>query len=405
MIDFNAVSSVLEKVILPSVTEQMYQRAPMWQLIGGWSAKENVAKRANIHVDRFENNLMYIPIRTQYNSGIVSIAVGEKYQYGSPTLNLTNQPIRTIVGSFTIAKEVLNIQRAGAVVKPLMYYSQALSYDLAMDANRQVYGAGDGVIATTASSGSSSTNLVLAPSVNGDITYERYLPVGTWIFIGNNASPVQVTAVVGTNQVTISTGQTWTTGSKIIKATGSNTDSTELDGLREMISNTTTYQSLSPTSDITWSSSAVNTTTESLTTTTLLPEMHTTYLQANAVGRVNWIVMNAHAFQLYGESLTGQIRYDQKEVLSGGWAGLQYMGGNAMILLDYDCPDDHIFFLTVDDLVFGQYQPLEFEKGTDGTLLKIQQTLTYEVTASWMGNLGTVSRKAQGKMSNKTFSV
>jgi hypothetical protein len=80
------------------------------------------------------------------------------------------------------------------------------------------------------------------------------------------------------------------------------------------------------------------------------------------------------------------------------------MGGNAKILLDYDCPDDKIIMLSSEDLIFGEYQPLEFEKGTDGNLLKIAQQLDYEVTASWMGNIGTTARGAHSLLENKTFS-
>ncbi len=92
-----------------------------------------------------------------------------------------------------------------------------------------------------------------------------------------------------------------------------------------------------------------------------------------------------------------------KEVLYGGWAGLSYMGGVAQVLLDYDCPDDRIYFLSTEDLIYGEYQPLEFERGTDGTLLKLAGKLDYEVTASWMGNIGTDARGAQGMLANKTF--
>ncbi len=401
MLDFTAFSAALNKIILPSMRSQFYRKAPMWQLIGGWSAEESVAKRANVKVDRFENNKMYVPIRSGAHSGIVSIAPGETYNYGQPVLNETYSTIKTIVGSFTITKSLLNTNNAGSIVKPLMYYSESLSSDMAKDANRQVYGDGTGTLGTAAAT-TNSTTFTFAASVNGDIDYAQYCPVGTIIKIGSTAE-VAVTAVTGLNTVTLAAARSWTAADAVIKRTGSSTASSELDGLSSMVKASGSYQNLDASADATWKST-VNTTTESLTTSTLLAKMHSEYFAANRIGRVDWIVMNSKAFQMYGNSLTSMQKFEaSKEVLYGGWAGLSYMGGVAQVLLDYDCPDDRIYFLSTEDLIYGEYQPLEFERGTDGTLLKLAGKLDYEVTASWMGNIGTDARGAQGMLANKTF--
>lgn len=416
MIDFTVLSAALNKVIMPSITTQMYRRAPAWQLVGGWSAEENVAKRANVHVDRFENNKMYIQLRTAYSSGIVNIAPGEKYRYGNPTLAETYSTIRTMVGSFQIQKALLNTTNKGAIVKPLTYSSEALSRDLAMDANRQVYGGTSGVICLTASSGSTSTTVALASRdtvTNSDIDYARYFPAGTssgdgvYVKIGSN-TPVAVSSQDSDNQITIASGLSWSAGDSIVKVNGSVATSEELDGLWDMIAASGTYQNLATSANAMWKSpvdSIAQTLVQTVGNSLYMPDiMHKMYFKVNKVGKVNWVVMNASLFQTYAKSLTSLIRFDQKEVLSGGWIGVDYMGGNAKVLLDYDCPDDRIQFLSSEDLVFGQMQPLEWEKGTDGILYKIQQQLDYEVTASWMGNLGVVARNTQGLMTNKTAS-
>lgn len=400
-IDFTALNSALKKVILPSINAQMYEKAPAWQIFGGWSAEKQEAMRANVNVARFENNKMYIPIRTSYHSGIVSVGLSEKYRYGQPKLNETYSEIKTIVGSFTIPKQVLNVKDAGAIVKPLVFYSKTLSSDLAMDANRQIYGK----VPTSASAGSSSTTLYLTPSTNGDMDYARYFPEGTYLLIGSNTTPVQVTAIAGDNTLTLAANSlTWSAGDTVKKATGSNTASSELNGLVDMVKASGSYQNLDTSSDASWKS-YVNGTSETITKTTIRNKLNTAFFKANKIGKVDWIIMNATAFQIYGESLEDRIRASQKEVLSGGWVGVDYMGGNAKVLLDYDDPDDKIFLLSSEDLVFGEFQPLEFEKGTDGNLLKIAQQLDYEVTASWMGNIGTTARGAHALLENKTFSL
>lgn len=410
MVDFTVLSAALNKVILPSVRSQIYSRAPMWQLLGGWDEKlmdertqvMGTPTRANVNVNRFENNKMYIPLMTGNMSGVVNIGLGEKYNYGDPQLKETYSEIKTIVGSFTIPKAVLNTTDAGSIVKPLVRSSDWLSRAMAADANRQVYGDGSGEVASTnATAGSATTALVLAPSVNGDIDYARYLPKGTRIKIGSNAI-TSVAAVVGTNAVTLADAQTWTAGDAVVKVNGSNATSDELDGFATMIQESGAYQNLNASAEGSWKS-YTDETSEEVLPTTIRRKMNTAFFRANAVGRVNWIVMNATAFAVYGASLEDRIRAEQKEVLSGGWIGLDYMGGNAQILLDYDNPDDQILMLSVEDLVFGEFQPLEFERGTDGTLLKITQQLDYEVTASWMGNIGTTARAAHAAIRNKEF--
>jgi len=403
-IDFTSLSAALHKVIRPAVEAQFYNKAPMWQLVGGWSAERQAAERANVNVSRFENDKMYIPVRTSYHSGYAAVGLSQKYNYGEPKLNETYTTIKTLVGSFTIPKQILNVTNAGAIVKPLKFYSDTMARDLAMQANRQIYYDGSAVVATAASAGSSTTTLDLNPSVNGNIDYARYLPPGTRIKIGASGSPVTVTAKTGKYQVIISSPQSWAANDPVYLLTGDDNVMQELDGFKSMISDTGSYQNLSPATDYSWAS-PVDSTPETINPTNIMRKIHELYFEANKVGKVDWIVMNAKAFTVYGLSEVDKIRYSPKDVLSGGWKGLDYMQGNATVLLDYDCPDDTILGLSSEDLVFGEYQKLEFEKGTDGVLLKITQKLDYEVTISWMGNIGTVARAAHFALRNKTFST
>jgi hypothetical protein len=243
-----------------------------------------------------------------------------------------------------------------------------------------------------------TTALVLAASVNGDIDFARYLPVGTNIKVGSN-TPVTVVAVVGTNAVTISAPLSWSGGDNVVKLTGSLTTASELAGLGGMLSATSTYMGITVASEPTWKIGYVD--IAGSTTDLTLTDLDKAFMGANRVGNVDWLVMNATLFRAYGALLQGQIRFAPTDVLFGGWKGLEYMGGNAKVLLDYDCPDDKIPFLSSRALIFGQYQPFEFEKGTDGMLLREAGKLNYEVVASWMGNLGTNKRAAHALLGNR----
>ena len=403
MIDFTSLSAALHKVIRPAIVAQMYARAPMWQLLGGWSAEKQAAERANVNVDRFENNKMYMPIRTSYHSGYAAVGVSQKYNYGQPNLAETYAGIKTLVSSFTIPKQVLNVTNVGAIIKPLKYYGDTMSRDLAMQGNRQVYQDGSGKVATAASTGSGDKTVALEPSTNGDINYARYLPPGSVIQFEDGETAV-VDKCTGKNEIVLTENTDWTAGDGVYLLTGEDTPTKvqEVDGFLSMIAGAGAYQALDPADDYSWAAN-VSENAETLYRDTIVEKIHEQFFSANSVGNVKWIVMNAKAFRTYGLSQEDKVRYAAKEVLSGGWKGLDYMQGNAQILLDYDCPDDTILGLTAEDLVFGEFQPLEFEKGTDGQLLKIAGKLDYEVTCSWMGNIGTVARASHFALRNKTF--
>ena len=401
MVSLSDFSVALKKIIRPAVETQIYARAPMFQLWGGWKAEEGVATRANVEVLRFDNNSFYIPIMTSYHSGVVAIAESELLVSGKPQLNTGVQAIATETGDFEISKQLLNVKDAGAIAKSLTFYSQSLADHMAMDLNRQSYGDGSGAIDTTAT-GSAGTDLLLTASTNGDIDYARYLPVGTYVQVGTN-TPTHVTAVVGTNELTLADSQAgYAPGTIVYKVTGSLTHASEIQGLKALVATSGTYEGLSTAQEPTWKAALVDATVRALDSTYGLADMNKAFMAANRTGNVDWLVMNASMFRSYGQLVQPQLRFAPTDVLFGGWKGLDFMGGNAKVLLDYDCPDDTIYFLSSKYMIFGEFQKLEFEKGTDGYLLREAGKLNYEVVASWMGNYATSKRSAFAALTHRT---
>ena len=105
-IDFTSFNAALNKVIRPAIEAQMYARAPMWQLLGGWSAEKPAPTRANVLVDRFENNKMYVPLRLSYHSGYAAVGISEKYNYGQPKISESRSEERRV------GKECLRLCRS-----------------------------------------------------------------------------------------------------------------------------------------------------------------------------------------------------------------------------------------------------------------------------------------------------
>jgi hypothetical protein len=115
MINLTDFSNAMQKILLPAIETQIYSRAPMWQLFGGWNAEEKVATRAGVNITRFDNDKFYVPIMTHYHSGVVAIAESELLISGKPTLNQGVVNIMTETGDFEISKQRLNVKDKGAI--------------------------------------------------------------------------------------------------------------------------------------------------------------------------------------------------------------------------------------------------------------------------------------------------
>jgi hypothetical protein len=78
------------------------------------------------------------------------------------------------------------------------------------------------------------------------------------------------------------------------------------------------------------------------------------------------------------------------------------MGGNAQVILDYDCPDDKVYFISPDSFTIGELKPLDWERGTEGILTRIPGTLDFEAVMTWFGNIACKVRAANAVLANRT---
>lgn len=396
-ITLSDLTNILEKVIRPAVEDQLYYKTILWNMIGGYNSELGTGEKKNMGVLKtsLDNQTFYIPILTAHSSGAVAIAEGGTLLAGKPTLDQASIPARYETGTFQIDKQTLSVKDAGVAVRQLDFYVRQNTLAMAIDLNRQCYTPNQVGLANASVT---SNTLVFKASPNGDIDYTRYAPPGTSLIIGSNAANV-VTAITAKNTVTLTSTQTWNANDVVQKADGAGAAAVELDGLSTAVSTTSIYQGINPSADPAWVAGYVDNPVSS--TTLKLPDMYTAFVQANRTGDVKYILMNATEFTSYGNLLQPNIRYDYHEVLGGGWRGLDFMGGQAQVVLDYDCPDDRIYFLSPDSFTLGELLPFEWEKGTDGVLLRIQGTLNYEAVGVWFGNLGCFKRSANAFLGNR----
>ena len=387
MIDLTSVSAVLTKVISPAIEDQFNNKALLYQ----------IAKK-NFRVSHWSNDTFYIPLRTSRSAGVIALPDGKSLQHGAAGFSQASAAVKLLTGSFVINKKVLAVKDAGTIAPILTTYSESLTKDLIVDVNRQLWGDGSATIGTVSGATSSSTTVVLAASTNGDITAEDKIFPGQYITDGAGTGAVQVTKVSG-NTITVAAAQSYSDGAAIKKVTSDGTPADELTGLGALFNTTTsaTYLGLKQDDVPTWAP-IVHNVGGALT----LTDMETYFSKANKVGDVKYIFMNQTLWNKYGSLLTSQIRFSPKDVLGGGWKGLDFMGGSCKVVLDYEIPDDYVAFISPSLLTIGELQPLQFEKGTNGTLLRESGKLDYEAVESALFNLATFARSGHALLTGVT---
>jgi len=409
-IDFTLLDDILNKDIMPSVKMQLPQKAPMWQVFGGFKAEQDggmTESRVNppqVQMETFANNKINITIENG-RPATDGIDVGEKFGYGSVDTDQGYLTFVTAVGAFIIPKAVLKMKNSGAIINALNFKNKSTTNALAMSLNRQCYGDATATLAYVAASGSTTKTVTLKPKAtaaslyNGDIPLAvRYFRVGQKIKIGANAITT-VATIAGDNSITVADNQDLVADTAVIKYNASDAVAAELDGLGKIVDDTLAYLNIDPATDVTWK--AYKNTNSDTAKTYAKGDWNIPYQKANVTGKVDLIVCNMSEFNAYGNTLTDMVRAAVKDVLSGGWNGLSFMGGQANILMDGDCPDDEVLFLSSDELFKAELYPLEFEPGTLGGGQRIKQQLDYEVVMDTACNVGTSLRSAFSKLTNR----
>jgi hypothetical protein len=213
--------------------------------------------------------------------------------------------------------------------------------------------------------------------------------------IGSNAA-CNVTGITGINTITVDASQTLVAGTSIVKLTGSGTTASEMGGLNTMLTNTD-YLNIAVANDATWLPGYYNDTVNGYSA----DDWENAFLAASITGDVKFILCNLTEFKKYGASLTNNVRFTVQEALSGGWKALEFMGGNAMVVNDPDCPDDDVYFLSPENLFRAELQGLEFEPGSLAGGQRLVQQIDYEVVMDAMQNIGTDLRSSHSRLVNK----
>lgn len=227
----SVLDGLLKNMYLPRLRGQFYKSIPAYKRIQSTSDKSNFQGRQVLigaHYQRSEAvgaRLENAALPNAQYQAITDLTIPVAYNYGK--IKLSNQIIKTSQTSEGAFARALQVEMDGI--------KESLQYDMA---RQLVYGDATGKIATTNGTGAGSTTLIVAASPG-----TSNLRVGMKIDIFTSGgvqevSGAQITAVAGsTNTVTLSTPQTWSSGSYIYREGARNAEMMGLGGILDRIIN------------------------------------------------------------------------------------------------------------------------------------------------------------------------
>lgn len=383
------ISAVLKKIIMPTIEPQLRRESVLYDKI-----KRNVGVQV-------ANNEIYIAARTGRHSGIYTVAEGTEPRSGKAKYQQPKAAMKYAFGTLELTDQAIEAASKGdvkAIASILTTEIEALKDDIRMDLNRQFHGAGTGKLCLANGSGSSSTTLTV-DSCPAPLDATEYLSEGMFIVIGTSAA-TEISTVDSATQVTLATARSWADNDVVKKA-----DADEMMGLAGLIDdgdNVATIQNITRSSNP-WSKSHTDDTGEALTEA----DMINIYLKTLRYGGGKVWLMGETLFSKYGQLLTSLKKTaNLKEVLSGGWMGLEFMGGKVGVMLDPDTWDTYAQLVDFDALTLAEMtKPFQWlEADAHGGILKrsASNRTVWEGTLKYYANLVARRFLSSGRLSGKT---
>jgi len=381
------ISAVLKKVIIPTIQSQLPKESVLFDKI-----KKNVGVTV-------ANNTIYIAARTNKHTGIYTVAEGTEPRSGKAGYSQPYAAMKYAFGTLELTDQAIEAASKSdvkAIASILTTEIQALKDDFKMDLNRQFHGAGSGILCMTTGTGASGTTVTVDSNPNGGDATEYIEPgmvlsfttMGTATVVSKTATTIVIAA------------NTWVDGEIITKANAA--ECMGIAGIIDDGDNASTIQSIVRAS-YPWANSPTYDTGATLTEANMI----STYLQTVRYGGAKVVFMGPTLFAKYGSLLVSLKKtQDLKEVLSGGWRGLEFMNGIG-VMLDFDCWNGYVQMVDFDALTIAEMsEPFTWlEADAHGGILKrsASNRTIWEGTLKYYLNLVAKKFKSSARMSGQTI--
>lgn len=372
------------------------------------------------------NDEFIAPVRSARHGGVANLANDGNNINPANGASVTRGTVavKTVTGAFNISKLAIDASagKPDAVKGALSFQVDTLVSDFARHINRQLHadptavvgqvlGSVSGTVVSLARINASVDDgrvLDYYGSVNGDIALDKYFAPGQIIGIGTGAAAVGTISSIAAGTALNLTGATASAANDaiyILDGSGGGAGTSEFNGIREALSSTTgtsTYAGIAR--SVPGWTPRFGSTAQTLS----LPAMETAYLQArenSQNGDRFAIFVNISLYRKYGDLLSAMRRTVTETDLLGGWTGLEFAAGAGKVgvFLDYDVPDGEVLIINLDTWTICQVSDLNWmEDPNQNSLLRLNNTITYQATMVWFANTMCLSPGSNAKLTQKT---
>lgn len=386
------ISAVLKKVIVPTLQSQLPKENVLFDKI-----KKNVGVT-------IANNNIYVSARTGKHTGIYAVAEGTAPGSGKAAYAQPYTSMKYCFGTLELTDQAIEAAKAAdvkAIASILKTEIEALKDDFKQDLNRQFHGAGSGLLCyTTGTGGTTDTTITLDGNPAG-LDATEYLEPGMKIDIGTSHTGVEIVSKTATT-IVITAGTAWANDVAVTKT--ADAECMGLAGIIDDGDNQSTIQNITRAS-YPYANAWVYDTSTTLTEANMVA----TYLKTVRYGGAKVMFMNSTLYAKYGALLTSMKRTaDTKEILSGGWKGLDFAagGGNIGVMLDFDTWDGYVQMVDFDALTIAEMsEPFAWLEADahGGILMRSPDNRTiWEGTLKYYLNLVALKFRSSARMRQQT---
>ena len=405
MITIAQISALLEKLILPTIKDQLFNKTVLLKYF-----------KKNVDGVTFNNDKIYITALTSGHSWVgftgatgaittgkstdQQMVVSAKYGYGSHII--WDSAIQTAKG------------KPGALINLVKKLGRDLEMEFKKSLNRQLFW--DGKWTLTLINGAWTSTATHTVDSTRFLRVWQALEVGTTAQIEAwTADDATVSTINSKTSVTFTAAITTADNDIIItKGVYNTTDSQyeELDWLTNLVTNNTvssgsSFQGITrATND--WTNSYVDATSATLTEAQIIDLV----ADVAEFGDPDLIMTTIDLQNKYASLLASQKRYMNTVDLKWGFKGLEVSVGAQPIPMvsDYDCPAGTLFVLDTSTFSLAELNALQYLADGSGAIMTNVYSSSgaripaFQTTMKFYGNLVCTNPRSNGKLTNKTVS-
>lgn len=387
---------------LTNITKEIYEGDIREQLNNDVLTLRRIEKTSR-GTTKVGGRYVTFPIHTKRNAGIgarleleqlpaagqqghESARVNLKYLYGA--VQLSGQAIKLIDEDYQAFQSSMEIELNG------------IKRDLARDMNRQVYGTGDGRIATlTAAAAAVTTISVDRPDLVDVGMVVDFVEAG----VVENAAITVTNVDTAAGTITLSAAVSGASGAGYITRAGSSNvgGQREWTGLGAIVDDSGTIYNINSATVPQWRS-VVNSNggTPTAVSETMFTKMADD-IRSNG-GSTTVIFTSLGVRRAYANLLTQQRQFVNTKEFTGGFGGIAFITdkGEIPIVTDVYAPPSTAWFLNEKELTLYRENDWEFMDMDGSKWARVQGFDAYEGTLYQYSELGTGRRNTHGKIEN-----